>query len=493
MRIELGNIHATVIDASDDDYAWLYDYLSFEDSKSKFVRGRDGSVKFNANAKKLSMLQVDDTFPTGLVGKVKRAALKKGMHIPIIDRRAAPCVPLDWQAAVVNTALLVPDGKGGVKPWLHDFQQAAVDKAILKTRGILDMPTGAGKTETACGIAMRLGHTNTLFVAPEADLMHNAARRWEKRAGIESGRIGDGYLKPVDGFTAATFQTLAARIRSGDKDILEYLATVGCVIFDECHTLPADEFYRTAMQIPAYWRIGMSGTPLARGDRKSLFSIAATGSIIYKVETQLLIERGFIAKPHIQMIRHQQDFEASGWQAGERQGIVESASRNRLAVQLALNIPKPGLVFVKLKKHGILLEKMMKKAGLKAEFLWGEKNITQRDEAIKRLQDGDLDVIIASVIFQTGTDIPEVKSMVIACGGKSEIATLQRIGRGMRIVRDPETGEVLKDEFHVKDIFDTEPRQHAGQTGNRWNANHSRERFKAYAGVGHEVTMKDTP
>lgn len=818
MQIELENLNATVVHATAKEREWLRGFLAFEDHASRFQRRRDGSIKVGA-AKRISMLKLDDTFPAGLVSKVRRAALQKSIPVHVLDRRVRPCAPMDW-ATCLPPALVQPDGT----PWLYDFQQEAVEAAIQRTRGILDVPTGGGKclapetlvlhyaghvtradqvcvgddlmgpdskprrvksvthgvgpryritpkkgdawecndvhvltlkhtqtgeivdiplneylnksktfrhlhkqfgvgvdfpepeqlpvdpyfiglwmgdgrkslaqvevtkddpeivayldamaegydlaelkgndsngtrctswrivtpmgqpnplleemrrlfpsdgyqrrpvpkvltcsrrdrmqilagvvdtdghlgngyyevsqkpgpisdaiafiarslgfrvthatktvngvdydrwnilgsidripcrverkkakprrinkdaqnvgfsvekvsdaapyfgftlngdgrfllgdfqvshnTEIACGIAMRLGMTNTLFVAPEADLMHNAARRWEKRTGLEAGRIGDGWMKPLDGLTSATFQTLSKRLEKGDAKLQAYLKTVGCVIFDEVHTLPASSFYLTAQQIPAYWRIGVSGTPLARGDRKSLFSIAATGSIIYKVPTQLLIDRGFISRPHIQMVPCEQDSTAKGWQAAEKELIVESKKRNRLVVAQALVAPKPGLVFVKLKKHGRALTDMLKAAGLRVEFVWGEKNTSQRDDAIKRLQEGRLDVIVCSVVFQTGTDIPEVRSMVIACGGKSEIATLQRIGRGMRIVKD-DFGKTIKDEFWVFDVMDREPQKHAGHTGNRWNARHSRERFKAYTGVGHEVTIKETP
>lgn len=492
MRLELDNLNAHVFDASDEELTWLNSYLSFEDPSAKFIHKADGSTKYNPTPKRRSLLGIGNTFPAGLVGKVKKAALQNNMLLPVLDRRVRPCVPLTWEEALVHAGLLRdPGGPHDLSNvWLHEHQVPAVDIAIQRTRGILDMPTGSGKTEVAVGIALRLGLTNTLFIAPEADLMHNAARRWEKRTGLTAGRIGDGWLNPLDGFTAATFQTLASRLAKADGKLLAYLRTVGCAIFDEVHTLPADMFYRTALQIPAYWRIGISGTPLARGDRKSLYSIAATGSIIYKVDTQLLITRGFISRPHIQMVPFEQTFDAAAWQEGEAKGIVDSSRRNKLIVTLASIAPTPGLVFVKLKKHGRVLTDMMRAAGLRVEFVWGEKNIVQRDEAVKRLINGQLDHIVCSVVFQTGTDIPEVRSMIIACGGKSEIATLQRIGRGMRIVRD-DNGNVLKDEFYVFDVMDTEPKQHAGHTGNRWNARHSHERFKAYTGVGHEVVIKD--
>jgi len=486
MQIELGNIHARIVFASQDMREWLHEFLSFEDQASKFTRGRDGDLRVR-EGRRISLLRADGTFPAGLTRKVKKAALARGDLISVIDKREQPCEPLSWEEALPPQLI-----NAAGEPWLHDFQREAVDAAVFRTRGILDVPTGGGKTEIACGIALRLGQTNTLFIAPEADLMHNAARRWEKRTGLTAGRIGDGCFDPRDGFTAATFQTLAKRLYPGGP-LQQYVNTVGCVIFDEVHTLPADTFYAAAQQIPAYWRIGVSGTPLARGDRKSLFSIAATGSVIYKVPTQTLIDRGFISRPHIQMVTCEQTSEARDWQNAERELIVNSAKRNKLVCALAKVAPKPGLVFVKYKAHGKALTKMLKEAGVRVEFVWGEKATAQRDAAIERLRHGKIDVIVCSVVFQTGTDIPEVKSMVIACGGKSEIATLQRIGRGMRIARNEITGEVIKDEFFVFDIMDREPNKDAGHTGNRWNARHSRERFKAYVGVGHEVTVKETP
>lgn len=465
MIVHLDNLQATLVSATEDERAWLREYLSFEDQSRKFVRGRDGRVEARA-APRVSLLK-GSTFPAGLVGLVRKNGIVKHFNVEVVDNRTRPCEPMDVELA-----------------WLRDYQREAVERAVKKTRGILDSPTGSGKTEMAIGIAMRLGQTNTLMIAPEADLMHNAARRWEKRVpGVTAGRIGDGLMDPRDGFTAATFQTLASRMRK-DQRLRDYIATVGALIIDEVHTLPADSFYAVAQSIPAYWRIGMSGTPLARGDRKSLFSIASTGAIIYKIEPSFLIENGYISRPHIRMLRVEQDGVAREWRTAYTKFVVESRVRNRALVVAAQRAAKPGLVFVREKKHGRIVTDMIKAAGLHAEFVWGEKNTSQRDDAIRRLEDGELDVIVCSVVFQTGTDIPSLRSLVIGTGGKSEIAALQRVGRGMRRTED-------KDAFEVWDVMDAEPKGRGDQTGNKWNARHSRERFKAYAKVGYETTVLD--
>jgi superfamily II DNA or RNA helicase len=133
---------------------------------------------------------------------------------------------------------------------------------------------------------------------------------------------------------------------------------------------------------------------------------------------------------------------------------------------------KPALVFVKQVNHGKILKDRMEREGLKVDFVWGQKATSQRKAAIERLVRTDIDVLICSVIFQEGTDIPELESVLIAAGGKSVIATLQRIGRGMRMTAGK------GNTFEVWDIEDS---------GVDALARHSRARRRAYEKEGYPV------
>ena len=93
-----------------------------------------------------------------------------------------------------------------------------------------------------------------------------------------------------------------------------------------------------------------------------------------------------------------------------------------------------------------------------------------RRAAIRRLVHGDTDILIANVIFQEGIDIPELQSVVIAAGGKSTIAILQDVGRGMR--KYTAEGAVAKSAFQVFDFADR---------GSAVLARHTRGRLEAYA------------
>ena len=52
--------------------------------------------------------------------------------------------------------------------------------------------------------------------------------------------------------------------------------------------------------------------------------------------------------------------------------------------------------------------------------------------ALTALGNGGLDVLIGSTILDVGVDVPSVGMIVLAGGGKAEVATRQRIGRGLR-------------------------------------------------------------
>jgi superfamily II DNA or RNA helicase len=399
---------------------------------------------------------MNDSFPSGFVSMVQKAAFAEGHAIELIDNRQIPCQPS-------------PDAD---LAWLRDYQREAIDCVLAKKRGILWAPTGSGKTEIAAGLTKILP-CNWLFLVHRSSLMEQAAERYETRCQTRSGRIGDGIWSPGDHFTVATFQTLYARLLSPEAK--ELVSQITGIIVDECHTLPSESFNKVAQAFGnAYYRIGLSGTPLARGDRRSLLAIATLGPVIYRLRPEVLIQAGVLAKPKIKMISVTQASMRPTWQGVYGECIVRSAPRNKAVLDAVRRATKPCLIFVKEIAHGKLLLKLMQKIGIPCDFVWGSDSTETRRNAVKRLVRGDIEALICSVIFNEGIDIPDLQSVVIASGGKSVIAALQRIGRGMRKTQD-------KSEFEVFDFNDK---------GNKWLERHSKERMKAYCQEGFETVVE---
>jgi len=245
-------------------------------------------------------------------------------------------------------------------------------------------------------------------------------------------------------------------------------------VVHNCHCLPADSFWRVVMQAKrAYYRVGLSGTPLARGDRRSVLAIAALGPVVYRLRPDVLIEAGVLAKPRIVLLKVEQESSKPTWQGVYGECIVRSRTRNEAVVEAVKAATKPCLLFVKEVAHGRELEKRLGRAGLKSAFVWGRHSDEWRRTAIDQLVRGAIDVLVTSVIMQEGTDIPSLESVVVASGGKSAIAALQRIGRGMR------SDGGRKATFEVFDFEDV---------GHRWLERHTKERLRAYRSEGFETT-----
>jgi superfamily II DNA or RNA helicase len=278
-----------------------------------------------------------------------------------------------------------------------------------------------------------------------------------------------------------------------DSNFISYVGGFEGVICDEAHQVSAETYNRVLqMLVRAYYRIGLSATPLARGDRKSVITVAALGPVIYKVPVQMMIDRGALAKPSIVMTRFQHDTRANTTQGQYNDLIVKNTKRNKLVQQLVAGAAKPCLVFVKQKKHGqILLKRLQKVYGDKIKFVWGAHSPEVRRKRLDELENGTLSVLICSVIFHQGIDAPEIRSIVVAGSGRSKIATLQRIGRGMRITEDKKIFEVwdILDEGKLLEVLEVLGDEYVQDTKNHGPHQQARARMRAYSKEGYEVDI----
>lgn len=479
MWVTLGNTYAKLTRSTPEELAWLDDYLSFEDSKARFAGAKKGGSK----PKPIGLLNgFNQTFPAGFVPLIKKQAAEQGFTVDVSDPRVVPTEPN-------------PDAD---LAWLHDFQREAVRRVIARARGILWLPTGSGKTEIAAGVIRALP-CRWLFVVNSVDLMDQTARRFEARGvpdvsteeraaedtvrllqgGSLVGRIGEGHWLPGTTVTCATFQSLYRALKGANSGAVHrFLETIQGLIVDECHILPSDTFLEVAMALRnAYFRVGLSGTPLARGDKKSLLAIGALGPVIHRIKPEVLMERGILSKPKIRFIKHKQVSTLPTWQGVYGEVVVRSATRNRLLVALAGLARKPSILFVKEVKHGKRLEDLLLRAGIQARFVWGTHSVDYRRTAIRDLVAGRVDVLVASAVFYVGIDVPELASMVIGAAGKSIIQTLQRLGRGMR------TDGGRKMDFECWDVYDE-----GIPMMEKW----SKGRLNAFIGEGYDTEVLST-
>ena len=136
----------------------------------------------------------------------------------------------------------VLDGGLRVRREPRPFQTEAVEawRAALG-RGVVVLPTGAGKTEVAL-LAMDAVRRDTLVVAPTLDLVGQWHRLLRGRFRSEIGVLGGGDHR-VEPVTVSTYDSAFLH--------MEHLgARFGLAVFDECHHLPGPAYALAAERLP---------------------------------------------------------------------------------------------------------------------------------------------------------------------------------------------------------------------------------------------------
>jgi superfamily II DNA or RNA helicase len=135
---------------------------------------------------------------------------------------------------------------------LYDYQQQAVAAwRQADQRGIVVLPTGAGKTVVAIE-AISVASRPTLIVAPTLDLLSQWHKRLTEAFDIEVGLIGQGVCDLRE-LTVITYHSAYRRMA-------EIGGRFGLLVLDEVHHLIAPEWTEIARLAIAPFRLGLTAT-----------------------------------------------------------------------------------------------------------------------------------------------------------------------------------------------------------------------------------------
>ena len=355
---------------------------------------------------------------------------------------------------------------------LRDYQQAALRGAIRNhsagtwwPRGILHIPTGGGKTEIAVAIVQTVPAA-TAFLVNQVSLIDQTVNRF-KQYGFNPGVLA--------GQKIYAGHPMIMMVQTVGRNIEKYqhlLDTIQQVIVDEAHLVlsgnsaDGSQGVKIMNAMPnAFFRWGLSATPLDRDEFSGLMLRSCVGEIVAHVPVGELIADGFLVTPKIHMIPflHSKTL-PDKWPDCYVAGIVMNPARNKLLIDAAVKAKPPILVLCIRVAHAQMLARSLTAAGLKTSLLSEESSADDRGFAIQELRAGRLDAIVATTIFDQGVDIPELRTLILAGGGKAKARAIQRLGRSLR----PAAG---KNEALIIDVFDrvhTILRRHSNQRAKAW-------------------------
>ena len=135
---------------------------------------------------------------------------------------------------------------------LREYQRDALEAwEDHDRRGVLELPTGSGKTVIAIGAIERLA-TPTLVVVPTIDLLNQWRGELEAEFDVPVGQLGGGEQR-VEPITVATYDSAYLRADElGDR--------FGLLVFDEVHHLGGEGYRDIARLLAAPARMGLTAT-----------------------------------------------------------------------------------------------------------------------------------------------------------------------------------------------------------------------------------------
>jgi superfamily II DNA or RNA helicase len=314
---------------------------------------------------------------------------------------------------------------------LRPYQEEAIEKLrkAMRSRPVLVMPTGAGKTIVAAAIIRltRARGGTVLFVSPNREVVYQSRDKIEK-AGVRAG-IFMAQESDLDAdVTVATIQTLDSRIRRRKP-----VPDADLVILDEAHHAVADSWLRVVHHYGGAWLFGMTATPCRR-DGKGLGKVF--GEIVEVVTIADLIEQGHLANfkwfarpgPDLSGLR----IRAGDYQAGQLEERMSGLSGNLIAHYRKHLEGKTALVFACTVAHSMSIAERFRAEGISAEHVDADTPQAERTRVFDALRDGSLHVVSNVGLVYEGFDAPSLAGVILARPTASLGLARQMVGRALR-------------------------------------------------------------
>ncbi|NAZ38463.1 MAG: DEAD/DEAH box helicase family protein [Acidilobus sp.] len=346
--------------------------------------------------------------------------------------------------------------KGELRP----YQQEALEAwEKNQARGVIVLPTGAGKTLIAVAGIARLGVKTLIVVVTKEQVKQwlDAISNFTDAAGLLGAFYGDE--KRPSYITVTTYQTAF-------RYVDDLTGEFAFLVFDEAHHLPADKFKAIATHMPAPFRMALSATAV-REDGKHEEVFPLVGGIVYQKGAAELMEQGYLApfiirrvtvklrpdeqKVYEELKRRYQLFaagrtfeevleaakkgepnaiEALRVRAQMQSIIQESESKISQAVDLARQELEKGskiIIFTQFKRQA---EEIAEKLG--AFLIHGDIDKDKRLRALEAFKRAKSGVLVVTSAGDEGLDIPDANVGILVSGTGSRRQFIQRLGRLLR-------------------------------------------------------------
>ena len=431
--------------------------LTYEDGTIRVDAESNGSTDAIDSLPPLPGVEVDPRSETGRAPAYRYAAIRRalevaGVHVDdrVLDASDRAAADAGLPAGLATGYELREYQRDALSAW-HDAGD----------RGVLELPTGAGKTVIAIRAIVDLG-VPTLIVAPTIDLVDQWQRELETEFDVPIGRFGGGEQRRA-AITVSTYDSAYLKAEAiGDAFEL--------VVFDEVHHLGGEGYQDIARLLAAPARLGLTAT-FERPDDAHETVADLIGERVYALDVDDLagdhlasydirrIEVELTPEERERYDERQGTFFEYVREAGitfssgsdyrelikrsgndpaareallaknEAREIMMNASRKLERLETVLDRHRDDRVIV-FTAHTDLVYRLSERFLLPA--VTAETGAKERREILTRFREGTYGRVVAANVLDEGVDVPDANVAVVLSGSGSEREFTQRLGRVLR-------------------------------------------------------------
>ncbi|OWR33151.1 DNA helicase [Saccharibacillus sp. O23] len=299
-------------------------------------------------------------------------------------------------------------------------------------RAMVVMATGLGKTYLAAFLARK--YQRVLFVAHREEILHQAARSFRHVLPDRTHGLYNGQIKDADADCVfASIYTL------GMKKHRERFApdAFDLIVIDEFHHAAARSYQSVIEYFRPQFMLGITATP-DRMDGQDVYALCG-GNVAYRIHFIEAIRREWLAPFQYYGVHDETDYSGIRWLGGhyDEEQLLAAQLREEYAERVyeAWTARKQTrtLAFCSSIQQTDYLANYFRARGVSALSLHSRTREMSREEAIRRLDAAELEILFTVDLFNEGTDIPSVDTLLFVRPTDSLTVFTQQVGRGLRL------------------------------------------------------------
>ena len=418
-------------------------------SKSALTSGIEWNYRFNSCDDQKNFTLFYETFVdlfenhSIVIDDEELSRYSKNWHKPAVAKDLAKYDNVEDGMDTKVEVLFQP--RGAQIEALYALEDSRAEGA---TKGLVCAATGVGKTYLAAFDSAR--YTRVLFVAHREEILKQAAVSF--RNVRRSDDYGFFYGKQKDTDKAVIFASVATL---GRKEYLteDYFAPdyFDYLVIDEFHHAVNDQYQRIVNYFKPKFLLGLTATP-ERMDGKNIYEICDY-NVPYEISLKEAINKGMLVPFHYYGIYDDTDYSTLHIVKGRynekelNETYIGNVRRYDLIYKYYKKYPsKRALGFCCSRQHAEDMAREFCKRGIASVAVYsnGDGEFSEdRDQAIEKLKNMEINVIFSVDMFNEGVDIAGLDMVMFLRPTESPVVFLQQLGRGLRTSKGKEYLNVL--------------------------------------------------